>query len=87
MFFAVKHSISNPGVFWARAQESLPNLPEGIKVHQVFPNAAGDEAVCLWEAESLEAIRDYLEGKTGDVSQNHYIIVNEANAMGLPKVG
>ncbi len=85
MYFAVKHNISNPGEFWSRAQASLPNLPEGIKIHSVLPNATMNEAVCLWEANNLEQMQEYLEGKTGDVSKNDYLVVNEANAMGLPK--
>ena len=84
MFFAVNHNISDPGQFWSRAQESLPNLPDGIKVHGVYPNADMNEAVCIWEADSLEQITDYLEGKTGDVSNNTYLVINEGNAMGLP---
>lgn len=85
MFFAIKHTISNPPEFWSRAQASLPNLPAGIKIHSVLPNAEMNEAVCLWEANSHEQMRDYLEGKTGDVSKNEYLVVNETNAMGLPK--
>jgi len=85
MIIAVKHTISNPGEFWSRAQASLPNLPEGIKIHSVFPNAAGDDAVCIWQANDLNQLSTYLESKTGDVAHNHYIEVNEATAMGLPK--
>ena len=85
MFIAVKNTISNPAEFWSRAQAALPNLPEGIKIHQVMPNAAGDDAVCLWEANDVDHLRNYLESKTGDVAHNHYIGVNDATAMGLPK--
>lgn len=85
MFFRVNHKISDPGQFWSRAQESLPNLPAGIKIHAVFPNETMDNATCVWEAESEAQIREYLEGKTGDVSHNDYMRINEANAMGLPQ--
>ncbi|CAN5910795.1 hypothetical protein BH11BAC7_BH11BAC7_00560 [soil metagenome] len=84
MFIAVKHTINNPGEFWTRAKASLPNLPNGIKIHSVLPNEEMNDAVCLWEANSLGHLKTYLEEKTGDVSDNHYIPVNEANAMGLP---
>lgn len=84
MIIAIKHTISNPGEFWSRAEASLPHLPEGIKIHSVLPNQAGDDAVCIWEAKSLEQLSEYLEEKTGDVAHNHYIVVNEGNAMGLP---
>ena len=83
MFITVKHTISNPGEFLSRSLASLPNLPDGIKIHSVLPNAAMNDAVCLWKAESPEQIKTCLESKTGDVSANHTIPVNEANAMGV----
>ena len=76
---------SNPQEFWGRAQKALPNLPEGIKVHLVLPNEAMDKGTCVWEAESLEKIREFLETATGDVSQNDYMLIDEAHAMGLPQ--
>lgn len=84
MFIRVNHTISNPGEFWSRAQQSLPNLPQGIKIHGVFPNQGMDIATCIWEANSLEHLQQYLEEKTGDVSKNDYMPINAANAMGLP---
>lgn len=89
MLFAVNHDIHDPAAFWARAKESLPNLPPGIKVHAVMPNEAMNHAVCVWEAESLPAMQAYLEGKTGDVARNTYLLIHEANGMGIPgaKVG
>jgi hypothetical protein len=62
MFFRVNHTISNPQEFWGRAQKSLPSLPAGIKIHAVYPNETMDDATCIWEAESLEAMQTYLEG-------------------------
>ena len=40
--------------------------------------------MCLWEAGSLDAVRDVVEGTVGDVSDNEYFEVNEQNAQGLP---
>lgn len=84
MKFRVNHTIANPQEFWSRAQQALPNLPEGIKVHMVMPNEKMDTATCVWEADSLETITSFLEGATADVSKNDYMIINEPNAMGLP---
>ena len=83
MSIAVKHTIGNAGEFWAPAQAAFPDFPDGIKIHSVLPNAAMNDAVCLWEAGSHEQLKTYLEGKTGDVSANQNIDVNETNAMGL----
>lgn len=84
MYFRVNHQISDPNTFWSRAEAALPNLPEGIKIHGVFPNETMDNATCIWEADSLNTIRDYLEENTGDVSHNDYMAINVKNAMGLP---
>ncbi len=84
MIITVKHTINDPGQFWARAQESLPNLPEGIKIHSVMPEASMKNAICVWEANDVEHLRDYLEGKTGDVSHNEYMAVHEPAAMNVP---
>ncbi len=84
MFIRVNHTISNPGEFWQRAQQSLPNLPNGLKIHAVYPNETMNDATCIWEAESVETLKTYLEENTGDVSNNQYMPINAANAMGLP---
>jgi len=87
MYIVVNHSISNPTEFWAAAQKSLPNLPEGgvQKVVNVFPNETMDKCTCVWEADSIETLDAYLRDKVGDNSEESYYQVNEANAMGLNK--
>jgi hypothetical protein len=42
-------------------------------------------AVCLWEGDSVDAVRDYVDSLTGDSSQNTYFEVNTEYAMGLPE--
>ncbi len=86
MLIAVNHDISDPGSFWAAAQASLPNLPKGIFIHQVLPNDTMDKAVCIWQADSVAHLTEYLEGKTAQYCKNTYQAINETNAMGLPKI-
>lgn len=85
MLIVVNHKISDVAKFWESAKASLPNLPEGIKIHQVMPNADMNLATCLWEAPSIAIMREYLVAKVGTVSENTFMEVNEANAMGIPK--
>jgi hypothetical protein len=85
MYVVAKHEISDPARFWAAAQEATPNIPEGIKLHYVLPNTGGSAAVCLWEAGSLDAVRDLVESAVGEVSRNEYYEVDSNNAMGLPQ--
>ncbi len=85
MFISVKHSISNPTEFWGIAQESLSSLPKGIKIHSSYPIADMTIAFCLWEADSVEQMKKYLEEKVGHVSKNEYYPIDEKFAIGLPK--
>ena len=86
MFISVHHRIKNPSEFWAAAQKSLPNLPEpGVKrVCNVFPATNGTEATCIWEADSIDALNQYLRSKVKDWSEESYFEINAAQAMGLP---
>lgn len=84
MLIVVNHQISDVPAFWKSAQESLPNLPAGIKIHQVMPSPDMSTGVCLWEADNIQQLTDYLNSKVGSVSTNTYMEVNTANAMGLP---
>ena len=86
MFFIVNHAISNVPEFWGAAQRELPNLPAGIRVHLVFPNAAGDAATCLWECGDQATLEGYLEAQTGAFAKNSYLAVDASKAMGLPAV-
>jgi len=85
MFISVKHNISNPTEFWGIAQTALPNLPKGIKLHSSYPTVDMATAFCLWEAESLDGFKKYLEAQVGHVSKNDYHVIEEKFAIGLPK--
>ena len=79
MYVAVVHDISDPEKFW-----SLGGFPEGITVKASFQNATGAKAVCLFEARSVDAVRDVLESAAGAISDNEYFEVATDRAMGLP---
>ena len=85
MFISVHHQINNPGQFWASAQKSLPNLPEpGVqRVINVFPSSDMCQATCIWEADSIEALDQYLRAKVFNWSKETYFEINATNAMGL----
>lgn len=87
MLIVVRHKISDPGAFWAAAQASLPNLPEGgiQRVLNVLPNKEMTESTCVWEADSIKALDAYLRSKVGNASEENYYELNEANAMGITK--
>ncbi len=82
MYVIAIHAVSDPKTFWAAA-EGL-ELPEGTTLHSAIPNEDGTRAVCVWQSDSVETVRDFVEDNVGKVSKNEYFPVNEQNAMGLP---
>ena len=83
MYVTVIHDISDPDQFWGRSDQ-LASMPEGLQVRSSYPNDDGTRAVCLWEGDSEQAVKDAVEGLVGDVSTNEYFGVNPQNAIGLP---
>jgi hypothetical protein len=84
MFVVIQHRISDPRKFWAIFRNETASLPPGLKLHAVLPDGTGETAVCLWEAESLQAVREFLEPLVSDISTNHYFEVDGGSAVGLP---
>ena len=79
MYVAVIHTISDPEKFW-----SMGGFPEGITFRATFPNSTGTRAVCLFEASSVETLKNVLEPAVGAVSENEYYQVSTQTAVGLP---
>jgi hypothetical protein len=86
MFISVHHQINNPEEFWASAQKNLRLLPaEGVhRVLNVFPSHDMCQATCIWEADSVETLDDYLRARVNDWSEETYFEIDVAHAMGLP---
>lgn len=84
MFVAIEHDIHDPQAFQTRAEAVFP-LPEDLQVHQFFPADDLSRAACLYEAPSIDRVRDYLDGKLGDASTQRYFEVAPGGAIGLPQ--
>jgi hypothetical protein len=54
-------------------------------VRHFLPARDASAADCLWEVESLDALRDYLDPATRGISENTYFEVDSESAMGLPQ--
>jgi hypothetical protein len=86
MHIVVQHRITDPEKFFsADAQEVAENAPAGVQARQFFPSEDKSTAVCLWEADSIDAARDYIDSVTAGASDNTYFEVNKEYAMGLPE--
>ena len=74
------HSISDPGAFWSGPLD----LPKGTEMSVVVPSSDGKRGVCIFKSDSVETVRNLVDGATGKVSKNEYFAINEGNAQGLP---
>ncbi len=83
MYICIHHSISDPGAFWNTA-EQLANLPPHLTLHHSFPTKDGSRAVCIWEADSIDTLRRFIEAKVGHASRNEYFEVENKEAVGMP---
>jgi hypothetical protein len=86
MFVTVIHHIDDPEGFQAAEAKALEaGLPSqvALPIHA----ATNDHAlgVCIWEGESVDAVRDLVEGVVGPFSTNEYY---EMHVDGLtPQLG
>ena len=87
MFVVVQHTIRDAPVAFARGQNLLEGrgAPTGVQVRKFYPSADQSAVICLWEANSLDEIREYVDATLGDSSDNVYFEVDAEQALGLPE--
>ena len=85
MFVVIEHDIVDPERFREAAEAAIEHIPSNLKLHQGLPSTDGTRGVCLWEADTLEEVRSYLERITGKYSKNRYWSVEVDRAIGLPR--
>ena len=59
-------------------------LPQGLKGLMYLPSTDGRRADCVWEAPSIDALKQFLDGQTGAAAKNEYIPIQTDAAFGLP---
>ena len=84
MLVIAHHDIQDPEKFWAGAKEMT--LPSHLKLHSVFPSTDMKTGTCVWEAPSANDVQNFLDENVGSISKNTCYEVNEAAAIGTPKL-
>jgi hypothetical protein len=85
MYFVVHHQVVDREKFLATDPRDIGgNAPQGVQVFYFLPAADASAADCLWEADSLDALRDYLDPATRGICENMYFEVDSNLAMGVP---
>jgi hypothetical protein len=86
LFVTVIHHINDPEGFQeAEAKALEAGLPShvGLPIHAATENHT--LGVCIWEGESVDAVRELVEGVVGAFSKNEY---HEMHVDGLtPQLG
>lgn len=75
------------GTAWRNALQEAEQggelIPEGLSLLVSVHSATGDYAFDLWEAQSVETVRDQLDGMTQGLSTNTYFRVDPAHPATL----
>ena len=87
MYVGVIHKINDPQAMLSRGEplSDPANAPAGVRGLEFFPAKDFNVATCLWEADSVEAVRDYVDGTLGDSCENSYFEIGKEHAHGLPQ--
>ena len=80
MYVIAIHSVSDPDAFWSAQLD----LPEGTELPFVAPSSDGTRGVCVFKSDSVDTVRNLVDGAAGAISKNEFHPVNEGNAQGLP---
>lgn len=84
MYVLVHHDIHDPAIFWSTAEKAIPGIPSTMKLHHTMPAKDGTRATCLWEADSVDDVRDFLEPSLGAVSTNQYAEAENRDGVAMP---
>lgn len=84
MFVAISHEIHDQEVFKHKANAMAPP-PDSLRRHQFLIAPDLSRATCLWEAPSVDDLRDYINPALEPASTQTYFPVHEEHAIGLPE--
>src|SRR5437588_8050742 len=80
MYVLSIHAVSDPEAFWAGKLD----LPEGTELPLVAPSADGKRGICVFKSDSVNTVRNVVDGATGTISKNEFYAINDGSALGLP---
>ena len=84
MFVSVIHRISDPDKFFEMVSSNAGKEPSDLRLPQFFASEDRRTMVCLWEAPSVERLKDFLEPLSGGLCTNEYAAVDLGASRGLP---
>jgi hypothetical protein len=91
MYIGIHHTI-NDAQKWEQGTQSVMSkvkggtLPAGMKPVFFIPATNKKTTFCVWEADSVDTVRKFVDRETGTAARNDYFEVDTKNSMGLPVV-
>ena len=87
MYVAIVHQVQDAQAFLSRGERLADpsSAPPGVVPRQFCPSKDLSAATCVWEAASVDAVRDYIDSTLGDSSDNTYFEISTEYALGLPE--
>ena len=89
MHVGIHHTI-NDTKKWEQTKQSVMSkietgtLPAGLKPVLLIPGTNQKVTFCVWEADSIDTVRKFIDRESGPAARNEYFEVDVKNAMGLP---
>jgi hypothetical protein len=89
MYVVVQHEFKDPQTALERGEKLIKNedAPEGVKGLQFYPSQDRSAATCLWEADSVTDVQDYVDSTLGDSSENRCYEVDAELAFARQPLG
>ena len=89
MFVSIHHNITDPKKWEETTSKIGPmieqgKLPKGVKPLFYLPSVDGRRADCVWEADSMDSLKRFLEPLTSPSAKNEYFQINVEHSFGLP---
>lgn len=87
MYVAIVHRVRDAQAFSSQGEDlgDPSEAPAGVLPRQFCPSKDLTTATCVWEASSVDAVRDYVDSALGDSSDNTYFEIDSEHAQGLPE--
>ncbi|WP_426185254.1 hypothetical protein [Microbacterium sp. TWP3-1-2b2] len=76
-------TVTDDDRFWGGLKKAYGRLPKQAAWVLALADAGGTRAVNVIRHDSIEAVRDVLEGHAGSAAVTEYFEVDAANAVGL----
>jgi hypothetical protein len=89
MYVVVQHQIKDPQTAFSRGERLIKNqdAPPGVRGLQFYPSRDRSAVTCLWEADSVYAVQDYVDSTLGDSSENTCYEVDAEQAFAERPLG